>query len=173
MKLLFSVDSKNYTDDLPTIERYAVRAVICKDGLLAMQRGRNGEYKIPGGGIEKDESNEEALGREVLEETGLHVIRGSIKEIGEVLEIRKDSFDKGQKFIQHSYYYFCDVENIVSETAMTEREMAQGFRLEWETLENIIAGNEKIVKADWQKRDQLFLKWLNGRSSSEWNGHTI
>ncbi len=51
--------------------------------------------------------------------------------------------------------------------------MAQGFRLEWETLENIIAGNEKIVKADWQKRDQLFLKWLNGRSSSEWNGHTI
>lgn len=33
MKLLFTLDSKNYTDDLEVIERFAVRGLICKNGL--------------------------------------------------------------------------------------------------------------------------------------------
>ena len=56
MKLLFTLDSKNYTDDLEVIERFAVRGLICKNGLWAMQKSKNGEYKIPGGGIEKGET---------------------------------------------------------------------------------------------------------------------
>lgn len=87
MELLFILDSKNYTDDLLVIERFAVRGLICKNGLWAMQRSNTGEFKIPGGGIEASESWHEALHREVLEETGLHVLENSIQEIGEILEI--------------------------------------------------------------------------------------
>mgnify|MGYP003289898049 CR=1 FL=1 len=55
MKLLFTLDSKNYTDDLDIIERFVVRGLSCKNALWAMQKSNNGEYKIPGGGIKKGE----------------------------------------------------------------------------------------------------------------------
>ena len=75
MELLFTLDSKNYTDDLSVIERFAVRGLICKNGLWAMQKSNTGEYKIPGGKIEAGETRHEALHREVLEETGAKVTK--------------------------------------------------------------------------------------------------
>lgn len=160
MELLFTLDSKNYTDDLNVIERFAVRGLICKNGLWAMQKGKTGEYKIPGGKIEEGESEEEALCREVLEETGLHVLNNSIHEIGEVLEIRRDNFNPEQKYISHSYYYFCKVDDIVSDTAMTENELAHGYQLEWASLEDIIAVNQKLCVGNWQMRDLQLLEWV-------------
>lgn len=46
-------------------------------------------YKFPGGGIEIGEFMEDALIREVSEETGLCVIRNSIQEYGQVHRIQK------------------------------------------------------------------------------------
>ena len=160
MKLLFTLDSKNYTDDLDIIERFAVRGVICKNGLWAMQKSNTGEYKIPGGGIEKGEGKEEALYREVLEETGLHVLNNSIREIGEVLEVRRDNFNSEQKYISHSYYYFCEVDEVISDTCMSENELARGYQLEWASMEEIIAENRIFCTEIWQKRDLQLLEWV-------------
>lgn len=160
MDLLFTLDSKNYTEDMPVFERFGVRALICKDGLFAMQQSKYGDYKIPGGGVEKGETYHEALSREVLEETGLHVIEASIKEIGEVLEVRKDSFNDKQKYIAHSYFYFCEVEDRVSATALTDSEKRFDYKLAWGTLDEIIAKNQEVVKEPWQNRDLKFLMWL-------------
>jgi|TARA_B100002003_G_C14072291_1_gene515898 8-oxo-dGTP pyrophosphatase MutT (NUDIX family) len=41
--------------------------------LLLTRRSDNGQWCLPGGGMEPDESTAEACEREVLEETGLHV----------------------------------------------------------------------------------------------------
>lgn len=159
MNTLFILDEQNYSDSWPVYEKYAVRAIICKGGKYAMQRGKKGSYKIPGGGVEASESLTEALLREVLEEVGLLVIPASIKEIGEVTELREDLHKKEQKYICHSLFYCCEVEETVQETHMTEKEREMGFRLEWATLEEIIENNNRLESCSGPERDTEFLKW--------------
>lgn len=160
MQTILVLDEKNYTEDMPTIERVGVRAIIRKNGLFAMQKSSAGEYKIPGGGVDDGETLEEALIREVQEETGLVVKPQSIKEIGEILEIRQDIFESDKKFVSHSLHFSCEVEDNIVETAMTESEKQKGFHLAWADIDTVIAANEALMKENWQFRDVKFLKWL-------------
>ena len=157
MKLLFTLDKKDYTDDMLVFERYGVRAIIRQDHKFAMQRSRTGEYKLPGGGMEVGETYEQALVREVREETGLQVKTETIKEIGEVLELKEDIKCKGQKYIAHSYFYECEVSTEMVETELTASEIEHGYELVWADLDEIISGNENWSE-DWINRDTEFLK---------------
>lgn len=94
MRRLFVLDSKDYDDTHSVTVKNTVRAIICRDGRYAMQQNRDGIYKIPGGGVENNESLLDTLCRETLEETGLVVIRDSVREIGDVLELRRDLLKK-------------------------------------------------------------------------------
>ncbi|MBE5889619.1 MAG: NUDIX domain-containing protein [Lachnospiraceae bacterium] len=163
METLFTLDEKNYRDDMPIYERFAVRAIICRNGKYAMQKSKAGDYKIPGGGIEPGETHMQALEREVREETGLLIIPDSIQEIGETLERRIDKYNTSQIFVAHSYFYYCNVEEKSVEPTMTESEIRLGYQPVWENLETIIRVNELFLKDYWQKRDHLFLKWLYGQ----------
>lgn len=49
MRTLYTFDKHNYSDDMEVFERFAVRAVIIRDGKLAMQQAGEGYYKILGG----------------------------------------------------------------------------------------------------------------------------
>ena len=51
MRTLYTFDKHNYSDDMEVFERFAVRAVIIRDGKLAMQQAGEGYYKILGGEI--------------------------------------------------------------------------------------------------------------------------
>lgn len=159
MKTIFTLDKKNYTDDMPVIEKHAVRALIEKNGLFAMQKSSDGEYKIPGGGVEGSENLIDTLIREVREETGLLVIPESIEEIGEVLELREDIFEQGKKYVAHSYHYTCQVKEERVELCLTESEKKKGYHLAWADIDTIIESNEKLMKKEWQMRDAKFLKW--------------
>ena len=160
MERLLTLDLKDYTDDMPVFEKYTVRAIIMRDGRLSMQLSGRGEYKIPGGGVEGDESHVVALQREVREETGLIILPESVREIGEILELREDVFSKGTKYICHSYFYFCDVEDRTVETQMTDSEIAKGFHPIWEYPEVICRVNDAIQTEPWQKRDTEFVRML-------------
>lgn len=160
MEKILILDEKNYSEEMPVFEKFGARAIIWKDGKLAMQKSALGEYKIPGGGVEAGETLEEALIREVREETGLVIIPESIKEIGEILELRRDIFDENKKYIGHSMHYSCEVEEILVETSMTEREKQRGFHLAWADIDTVIATNEALMTEKWQFRDVEFLKWL-------------
>lgn len=160
MKRLLTMDLKNYTDEMPVFEKHTVRAVIWRDGRMAMQCSGKGEFKIPGGGVEGSESHVDTLLREVREETGLLVIPESIRAIGEILELREDVFRKGTKYVCHSYFYFCDVRGETVETSMTASEIAKGFHPVWETPAAIIAANDRIQTEPWQKRDTEFVRML-------------
>ncbi|WP_262391243.1 NUDIX hydrolase [Nocardiopsis sp. CNR-923] len=67
----------NSTGDKPSTPLHSVSvagAVIREDGrMLAIQRRDNGRWEPPGGVLELEETPEEGVVREVLEETGIHV----------------------------------------------------------------------------------------------------
>ncbi len=52
---------------------FAAACVLDSDGVLLQRRGDDGTWGFPGGAIELGESAEEAVLREVLEETGIRV----------------------------------------------------------------------------------------------------
>lgn len=87
-------------------------------------------YKFPGGGLEFDESNIDALIRETKEEAGLIIIKDSIKEYGYVHRVQKAKDPGYSKFIQDNYYYLCNVENNIFKQQLDDYENFEKFTLE-------------------------------------------
>lgn len=128
MRMLFKIDKKDYKRNGSVFCRPSARGIIIKDGNVAMVYSKKYDYyKLPGGGIEADECKEEALIREVSEETGLRVIPGSIREYGQVRRIQKG--EKEDIFIQDNYYFFCDVEETAGQQDLDRYEAEEGFTL--------------------------------------------
>ena len=86
------------------------------------------EYKLPGGGIENDESLEETFKREIKEETGCVV--KIVERLGKIEEEkRKDNFK------QTSYVYVAKVVRNTKKLNLTEKEKDEGGKLIWVTLD--------------------------------------
>jgi len=56
----------------------SVKGVLLRRGRVLLLRNHRGEWELPGGRLGCRESPEEALGREILEETGLTATVGSL-----------------------------------------------------------------------------------------------
>jgi len=131
MRLLFEIDLDDYNKSGKAFIRPSARVIIIKDNKIYMvHRLLYDYYKFPGGGIEHDESNIDALIRETSEEAGLIVIKDSIKEYGYVHRIQKSDHDDYSMFIQDNYYYLCDVENNRINQKLDDYEEHEKFTLE-------------------------------------------
>lgn len=131
LKDLFSLDMKDYDPEGNVFSRPSVRAVIHRNGkVLLVYSKKYNYYKFPGGGIEDGETKEEALIREVREETGYSIISRSIEEYGKVLRRQKDSKGEGI-FEQENFYYFCDIEETKSAQKLDDYELEEGFSAVW------------------------------------------
>ena len=77
--------------------RNSVKAVLLRDGKILCNRcaGESGAeyYALPGGGQRPFESMEEALAREVLEETGLTARAGRLLAVAEEIDCRAKARD--------------------------------------------------------------------------------
>jgi 8-oxo-dGTP diphosphatase len=84
---------------VPATKNYiaGVGAIVLSEGKLLVIRDRHsGEYKLPGGHIDRNESIKEALRREVYEETGVDSIFESIVSLG---HFRNGQFGEANLYI--------------------------------------------------------------------------
>ena len=151
MERLFEMDLHDYELEDSVFSRPSARGVIFDDcGRIALVYSQKEKYyKFPGGGIHKDEDKKEALIREVREETGLIVIPDSINEFGSVLRRQKSNKIPNTIFEQENFYYFCEVENIITEQNLDEYEAEAGFILKFVYLDEAIDTNLKYKTEDF------------------------
>jgi 8-oxo-dGTP pyrophosphatase MutT (NUDIX family) len=130
MKLITSLDQHELgfhesSDSSISHTRHAARAVMINDRqqIAVMHFTGTGSYKLPGGGIDDGESAEEALRREVREETGYEI--ATIHELGIVEE---DRYFCGVH--QTSYCFVTEAGQFVG-IELTEKEAAEGMELVW------------------------------------------
>ena len=143
--------------------RTAVRAIIYKDNKILMVNNNRGDYKLPGGGVHKNEDLLHALRREVSEETGYRVKRAS-KKIGHITERHDDTYIPNTIFEMKSEYYFCEVYDEPGKQNLDPYEEEQEFRPVWIELKDAIEKNEDILKKGtentWVTREVYVLKIL-------------
>ena len=147
MKKLLVMDAKNYEPSLEEFKRIAIRGIIFVDGKLLLIESKFGEVKCPGGGMEEGESDIDTLVRETLEETGYHVKLDSIREFGEVEEIRLAAHES---MIWHQFnrYYFCDIKEIKEACKYTSNEKKYGFHQVWYTLDEALEINLNMLQRE-------------------------
>ena len=159
MKDLFTLDIKNYLPQWNKEKRDSSRGIIMTkekkvlpfspDDKISLVFAKNqGYYKFPGGGIHADEDRIDALIREVSEETGLSVIRKSIKEFGKVKRFQKSTHSECTIFEQESFYYFADVEDKIHEQNLDSYEMNAGFELRTVTIKEAVSTNMQYKSKD-------------------------
>ena len=128
MRLLFAIDLHDYAACTHTFRRDSARAIILREGRVAMVHSRRDDYyKFPGGGIEKDESPIDAMMRETREEAGLIVRPETVREYGYVHRIQRGGQDPQECFIQDNYYYLCEAEAEALPPQMEAYEAEAGF----------------------------------------------
>ncbi len=104
--------------------RLAARAVLFNQDKVALLHIKQYDmYKLPGGGVNAQENIEEALKREIKEETGCTV--REIKELGVFIEKRDD-----WKLFQVSFCYWSNMQD-QGEACLTQEETDEGFSLVW------------------------------------------
>ena len=117
MRIIKVWDKKDYDPAWRRFIRSTARAVIIREGKIALVRSASeGFYLFPGGGIRRGESRINAL------------IRSSIRELGMFREIRRSIYHN-EIFDQRSYYYTANVKCRVEEQHLEPYEKKLGFEL--------------------------------------------
>ncbi len=129
--------------------RFASRGIVVREnGDIAVFNKKNkNEYKLPGGGIETDETPEQAFIREVLEETGAHV--KITTEMGIIEEVKTHS-----AFRQISHVFVGKVLSETNSLSLTQKEQEEGGALLWLSpkvaLEKITNCVENLVASKYE-----------------------
>ena len=154
MRLLFELDTKDYVTGGSVTRRPSVRGIIVRDGRLAMVHSLKYDYcKFPGGGIEAGETHEQALIREVREETGLTVAPECIRPFGLVRRIQKGYHE--DIFLQENYYYFCEVTGTAGAQDLDAYESDERFTLTYLSPPDAVGINRTHPHGEKENDPQL------------------
>lgn len=122
--------------------RYAARTVIWDEeqDVIAVIEVKDGAYhKIPGGGLEGEESLKEAVAREAMEEAGCEV-----EIIDRIGEIEFEFPDVPGRF-NHSVCFLARKQKEYPSPCFTDEEKSKKFRLIWVTLDQAIELFEELA----------------------------
>lgn len=144
MKFIKTLTDKDFNLDIKRFNnprtRFGARGIVFNDKneIAILHKVNKNEFKLVGGGIEKDEDPAIAFQREVLEETGCVV------EIDNCLGIIKE--EKSQdNFIQTSTVYIAHVVKNTNKLHLTDDEIDDGATLLWLPINKAI---EKIKNSE-------------------------
>ena len=135
MKQIKLINLENVSDE--EADKYpireAARAIVFDENnfIALLHATKTHYYKLPGGGIEKGETKEEALKRECLEEIGCNI--KIVKELGLTVEYRKEFNVK-----QISYCYIARLIGKKGLPDLEQDEEDEGFQTIWISLEDAI-----------------------------------
>jgi 8-oxo-dGTP pyrophosphatase MutT (NUDIX family) len=146
-----------------SFERLAVRGIIIRNGkiLLVHLKNRN-EFKFPGGGSNGNESINDILKREILEETGGIVTKINGK-VGTVIEYNKKDNDDFDFFKMTSEYFEVDIEEKLTNQKLDPWEADLEFTPIWINIKEAFDINSKklgksdITETSWLKRETYVL----------------
>lgn len=129
-----------------------IKALIINDKNIILGN-ENNIYQFPGGHLEENETFEECLKREILEETGIEIDDNEIKEpFMKVTYLNKDWPAIGQNRKSEIYYYLIKTSKNpdMSKVKYTEHEKQGNFKIESiplsesiSVIEDNISKNEK------------------------------
>ena len=163
------MDKKDYNPSWRHVRRIAVRAIInVDDRNLMVYMDHDKYYAFPGGGVEGKETLEEALVREVKEETGYEIIPCTIKPFASVINVKSNEYFNNQKeiFDNISVYFKAEVFDKEHVPKLTPSGVGRGMRRLKVYAQQAYAHNESILaKArsphlDFIRREDLVLKEL-------------
>jgi len=122
-----------------------------------------GDYKFPGGGVDKGETYEQALVREVREECGMSLLHVG-NEICRVVEYDQPVEQEYDAFKMTSYYYQCEVQDGFGPQKLDDYEQDLGFMPVWMDLDQAIQINRSLLKSpdppEWLQREVVVLEYL-------------
>lgn len=145
--------------EMKTINK--VRAILLRQGRIAViQSKKSGAFMLPGGKVELEESQEETLEREVLEELGIKIDNKEIVGPFCKIEFLGESIDESGKSINKKIitsYYIANTTQDFDYTKMnlTEREKARGSRPYWvnpSKLEYVLTYQRDNYKSSYASR---------------------
>lgn len=146
MKLIAKITDEDIGEKFTGVNnpktRIAVRTILSdKNGRIAiLNKQAKNEFKLVGGGVDEDESLEEALRREILEEAGCEV--KIISYLGFLEEFRSK-----ENFYQKSHIYITKVVKDTKQLHLTKKEKDEGARLCWFKPEEAL----EIMKKSYNK----------------------
>jgi 8-oxo-dGTP pyrophosphatase MutT (NUDIX family) len=149
-----------------TVHRNAVRAVILRGQDLLMVYSANvGDYKFPGGGVDKGETHEQALHREIQEECGMSLLQVG-EEICRTVEYDLPMEQEYDVFKMTSYYYPCEVQDGFGLQKLDDYEVGLGFTPVWIDIKKAIEINKVLLNSShpprWLGREVLVLEYIRG-----------
>lgn len=141
MRLLFELKEEGLDPNGKVFARHSARAIIIRNGKVAMVYSRKYDYyKFPGGGIEKGEDPVRAMIREAAEEAGLRVLPETIRPYGYVHRVNKSDHKDADIFLQDNFYYLCHAEADIGQD-LDDYEAEEGFTPCWIEAETAIEVN--------------------------------
>ena len=154
--------------------RTALRGIILRDDNILLIRTSKGDLKFPGGGLEGNETYEEALIREIREETGYVNISIQIgNDFGGYVERKVDEFELNTAFESRSYYMFAEIKDDERvDLNLDDYEEELQFQAEWISIKDAIIQNTYALLNEgepngWVERELTILKAIWAWRQSE------
>ncbi len=152
MRLLFSMDLKDYDDCDYSFVRHSARSIILCDGKIAMIHSLQYDYyKFPGGGIENGEDPIAAMIRETKEEAGLVVLPTSVKPYGYVHRAQRSDSNPNEVFLQDNFYYLCETDADTVAQELDGYEAKEQYTLEWVDPRLAIRKNRSVKESPYNR----------------------
>ncbi len=166
-EIIYNNDNLTDKDITETVIR--TKALIINNGNIYLGNEDN-KYQFPGGHLEKNETLEECLKREILEETGISIEDNEINEpFMKVTFMNKDWPEIGKNRKAEIYFYAIKTNKMpdISKTKYTDNEKKNNFRIDIvplnesiKVIEDNIPNNEmnKVIAPDMVNAIKEYLK---------------